>query len=183
MNRIMQAVAILTTALGTAGCFDVHSVGGPWAIDDFEDGDLKPADLNFGPWGCLSFNESTIDNCSYGLDPGDDSAYSLFLDLTVANSPDGVEQQGGAQLQTGAASPEDLSRFNEMVLSAKLVSGSPPLPSSTLVYVLLVCSSVQADDGSSPGNLYIYQSLRYTSDWQTFTLATASFSSIAAWTC
>jgi hypothetical protein len=176
MNRVTYTVAILTM-LGTMGCFDVHSVGGPWVIDDFEDGDFKPADPNFGLWGCSSFQQSTTTNCSYGLDPGDDSVYSLFLDFTVPETPDGVAQQAGAQLQTGAATPEDLSRFNEMVLSAKIVSGSPPLPSSTDVSVLLSCSSAQADDGSSPGNLYVFRDLPYTSGWQTFTIPMADFTS------
>jgi hypothetical protein len=177
MNDVIRAVAILTTVLGTMGCFDVHNVGGPWVIDDFEDGDLKPADPNFGPWGCASFKESTTTNCSQGLDPGDDSAYSLFLDFTVEDTPDGVAQQGGALLQTEAARPEDLSRFDEMVLSAKLVSGSSPLPSGTQVFVQLSCSSAQADNGSSPGDLYILQDLPYTSDWQTFPLAMVNFTS------
>jgi hypothetical protein len=176
MNRVTHTVAILTT-LGTMGCFDVHSVGSPWVIDDFEDGDFKPADPNFGLWRCSSFDESTTDNCNYGLDRGDDSAYSLFLDFTVADSPDGVPQQGGAQLQTGAVAPEDLSRFNEMVLSAKLVSGSPMLPPSTDVRVQLGCSSVQADNGSSPGNLYVSWNLPYTKDWLPFTISMADFTS------
>jgi hypothetical protein len=174
MNRGMHTVAILTTLLGTIGCFDVHSVGGPWVIDDFEDGDFKPADPNFGLWGCSSFQQTTTDNCTYGLDPGDDSTYSLFLDFTVPETPDGVAQQGGAQLQTAAVTPEDLSRFDEMVLSAKLV-GSPP--SSTDLSVLLSCSSAQADDGSSPGNLYVFRDLPYPSGWQTSRLPMADFTS------
>jgi hypothetical protein len=178
VSRVVLRLAIAGTLCSAAGCFDVQRVSqGPWVIDDFEDGDLKPTDRNFGPWGCASFNESTTTNCSYGRDPGDDSAYSLFLDFTVEDSPDGVAQQGGAQLQTEAAKPEDLSRFNQMVLSVKLVSGSPPLPSSAQVFVQLNCSSAQADNGSSPGDLYLLQYLPYTSDWQTFPLAMANFTS------
>lgn len=177
MNRVMHTVGILTIVLGTMGCFDVHSVGSPWVIDDFEDGDFKPADPNFGPWGCSSFQESTTDDCKYGLDHGASSAYSLFLDFTVADTPNGVAQQGGAQLQTYAATPENLSRFNEMMLSARLVSGSPPLPSITEVSVMLSCSLARADNGSSPGNLYVYKDLPYSSDWQTFSLAMANFTS------
>jgi hypothetical protein len=177
VNRVVHIVATLTTALGATGCFDVHSVGGPWVIDDFEDGDLRPADLNFGPWGCVSYNETTTDNCSYGLDFGDASAYSLFLDFTVTDSPGGVQQQGGAALVTGTARPENLSRFDEMVFSTRLVSGTPPLPPSAALYVQLGCSSAQADNGSSPGNLYVFQNLPYGSDWQTLTLMMSNFTS------
>jgi hypothetical protein len=179
MNRALLSIALLPTVLGAVGCFDVHNVGGPWVIDDFENGDLKPADPNFGPWGCSSFNESTTTNCSYGLDPGDASAHALFLDFTVDDPPDGVVQEGGALLQTGAGKPEDFSRFNQMVLSAKLVSGNPPLPSTTEVYVELGCTSAQAEDGTRPGNLYVVQSVAYTDDWQTFTLSMANFGSPA----
>lgn len=179
MNRIIPTVAILTTVLGAMGCFDVHSVGGPRVIDDFEDGDLKAADSNFDSWSCWSFNESTPDDCSEGLDPGDKSVYSLVLGFTVDDPPDGVVQKGGAQLQTVAATPQDLSRFDEMVLSAKLTSGSPPLPPNAEVYMQLGCTSAQADDGTKPGNLYVVQSLAYTDEWQTFTLTMANFGSPA----
>jgi hypothetical protein len=173
LARRALIVALLPAVLGTGGCFDVHSVGGPWVIDDFDDGDYRPADSNFGPWSCSSFQQSTTDNCSYGLDPGDGSAYSVFLDFTVDSSDD-VDQQAGAQLQTGAAAPEDLSRFDEMVLSTK---DSPALSSNAEMLVQLGCSSAHADDGSSPGNLFVYQALPYTSDWQTFTLPMADFTS------
>jgi len=176
--RAFLVLASCPVALGTSGCFDVHNVDqGPWVIDDFEDGDLKPADPNFGPWTCSSFNETTNQNCSVGPDAGDQSTNSLLLDFTVDDPPDGTQEQGGAELYTGAARPESFSGYGEMVLSAKLVSDGPPLPSNATLQVQLGCSSVQADDGTFPGTLYVVQGLAYTGDWQTFTLPTANFGS------
>ena len=178
MNRAFLALSMLPALLGTSGCFDVHGADpGPWVIDDFEDGDLKPADANLGPWTCYTFNPSG-GACSVGLDPGNESLYSLFLQFTIVDPPDGLGQQGGAVLQTVlSATPENLARFGEIVFSAKLVSGNPPLLSTTQLRVQLFCSTVAADDGTGPGDLYVIQPVTFTGAWQTFSLAVASFGS------
>ena len=104
MNRAFLALSMLPALLGTSGCFDVHGADpGPWVIDDFEDGDLKPADANLGPWTCYTFNPSG-GACSVGLDPGNESLHSLFLQFTIVDPPDGLGQQGGAVLADGAVS-------------------------------------------------------------------------------
>ncbi|HVY41244.1 MAG TPA: hypothetical protein VHM31_25075 [Polyangia bacterium] len=181
MTHVVHTAVLLATALGTMGCFDVHTAGGPWVVDDFEDGDLSPADRNFGPWACFSFSQSTADNCGIGIDPGDDSSFSLFLDFTLDGAFVTVSQQGGALFQTTtSAAPENLARFHQMVLSAKLTS-TVALPSNAGVFVQLGCSSAQAADGTRPGNLYVQQPLAFTSAWQTFTLAMRDFTTLGAY--
>jgi hypothetical protein len=173
MRRTILTVAILPALLGTVGCFDVHSVDqGPWVIDDFEDGDMKPADSNFGIWNCQTFNPANqIYSC--GLDLGDQSAHSLFLDSTIVEPADGMEE-GGALVQTVAARPEDFSRFYEMTFSLKVASGNP-LPPGAQVNVALGCSTVQLEDGTVPGYINLQQSIAFSNDWKPFPLAMANF--------
>jgi hypothetical protein len=178
MSRPLRA-ALLPALLATVGCFDVQRVSqGPWVIDDFEDGDFQPADRNLGPWTCYTFNPPNQD-CSRSLESGDQSAYSLSLDFTIADPADGSPQYGSAVLQTGIpATPKSFLHFNEMVFSAKLVSGVSALPSTIAVYVQLGCSAAQLDDGTNPGNPYVLAAFPLpTANWQTFTLPMASFSS------
>ena len=110
---------MLPAVLWTAGCFDAHAVDeGPWIIDDFEDGDLNPADRNFGPWVAFTWPQQNVHDPV--LDDGDQSTFSLALDVNVFNPADGSADSVGAGVQTGlAVTPEDLSRFSEMVFSAK----------------------------------------------------------------
>jgi hypothetical protein len=172
----------LVAAFGAAGCFDVHAASpGPWVIDDFDDGDLQPADPNFGRWFCSTFSPPN-QVCALGLDPGDQSTSSAFLQFTIVDPPDGVSQQGGALLQTSATTPENLARFDEMVFSAKLASGTPPLPSTTDVFVQLACSTVPEENGTilPPGDLYLAQIVPIVppaSDWQTFSIPIANIGS------
>lgn len=180
VSRAFQSAALTVALLGMTGCFDVHDAyPNPWVIDDFEDGDFQPADRNFGPWSCATFSPPNQD-CAFGLDPGDQTTSSLFLQFTTVDPPDGILQSGGALLQTSAAIPEDLSRFDHMLFSTKLGSGSPPLPSTTEMFVQLVCSTVPAEDGTmpAPGDLYLAQIVPLMppgSDWQVFSLAMANF--------
>jgi hypothetical protein len=174
MGRITW-IAILPALLETAGCFGVHQVDqGPWVVDDFEDGDLQPADHRFGPWSCATFNP-TNQSANRGLDPGDQSAYSLFLDATIVDPPDGTGQEGGAFLATYTDGPADFSHFDEMVFSLKVTSEDPPLPSTTAVYAQLFCNGVQSEDGTMPSYVYLQQNIAFGSDWKTFTLSMSNF--------
>jgi len=174
MTRVTLAVAILPAVLAMAGCFDVHSVDGPWVIDDFEDGDLKPADPRFGPWFCYTFSPPN-QYCHLGLDAGDQSRGSLALDFALVDPSQDVGQQfGGVGVQTGtAAAPRNLSRFSEMVFTSKLVSAAT-LPSSAWASAQLGCSTAQVDDGTNP---YVLLTFALTADWQPepLTLSIADF--------
>lgn len=175
MTSIALTVAVLPLMLAATGCFDAHSVDpGPWVIDDFEDGDLSPSDRNFGAWSCWALPQPN--SCSAVLDSGDQSASSLALDFTIASPPNGSANAVLAGVQTGtAATPEDFSRFSEMVFSSKVVPGDPPLPNMTSFTVHLGCSTVPSDDGSVPRNLYVYQKFDVATDWQPVELPIAMF--------
>jgi hypothetical protein len=175
VTSMTLAVATLPVVLGATGCFDVHSVDpGPWVIDDFEDGDLNPADRNFGPWNCYA--GPPPNPCITGLDSGDQSTFSLALDFTLVNPASGSANAVFAGVQTGtAAAPEDFSRFSGMVFSGKVVPGVPALPNMTTFSVHLGCSTVPAEDGTTPGNLYVRQQFDATTDWQPVQLPIASF--------
>jgi hypothetical protein len=178
VRGVALGVALAGAILGTGGCFGVHNVSqGPWVIDDFEDGDLRPADRNLGAWTCYTYEPSNQD-CRVGLGPGDQSDYSLVVDFTIVDPPDGASQQGGAEVQTETpATAESLLRFGEMVFGAKLVSGTPALPSITAVYVQLGCSTAQLENGETPGNAYVLQEFTITADWQPFSLPVSNFAS------
>lgn len=176
MRRAARAVALLPAVLAATGCFDAHSVDqGPWVIDDFEDGDLNPADRNFGLWGCYTYSPPG-QYCLAALGPGDQGAFSLALDFTIADPADGKLEYGGAGVQTLATTPENFSRFNEMVFSSKIVSGAPASPSSPQLSVRLGCSTAQLEDGTQPGDLYVVQTFVPTSEWQPFSLPITQFS-------
>jgi hypothetical protein len=178
VKRMASNILFLSMVFGASGCFDVHTADpGPLVIDDFDDGDFVPADSHFGAWVCSAFNPDTNPKYNCDHDGGYQSQFALFLDATIDDAPDGTQQHGGAQLRTEAALPQDISHFGELVFSAKLESGSPPIPSNALLYVEIGCNSAYAEDGSRPGDLYVVQGVDYKSYWQTFQLALSSFGS------
>ncbi len=174
MTSMGLAIAMLPAVFGVAGCFDAHGVDpGPWVIDDFEDGDLNPADRNFGMWSCYTSNPAN-QSCLPGLDSGDQSStFSLALDFTIVNP--GNDPYGGVGVHTNAATAEDVFRFSQLDFSAR-VSGVPALPTSTQFFAELDCSTVKLADGTS-GNAFVSQSFVATSGWQTFPLPMAKFQS------
>jgi hypothetical protein len=178
VTRAAPGVALLLVALGAAGCFDVHAVDpGPFVIDDFDDGDFAPADPNFQPWICYGFNPDRGQGYSCDHEPGYQSDFALFLEFAVDDPPDETQQHSGVSLATFANAPQDFSQFSEIVFSARLESGNPPLPSDALLYIELGCSTAHTEDGSQPGDLYIVQGADYKSYWQTLRLTLTSFGS------
>ena len=95
-DRVFTKVALLVSALGAAGCFDVHDVDlGPLVIDDFDDGDFVSADPHFPlSWQCFAFNPDRKTGFTCDYDAGDNSPYSLYLEATIYDPPDGVQQFG-----------------------------------------------------------------------------------------
>jgi hypothetical protein len=173
-------VALLVGALGSAGCFDVHTVDpGYHLIDTFDEG-YYPADPIFTPWMCYSYNPSANQNysCAYNGDTPDGSSYSLQLKFTVVDPLDGAEQYGGAGLATDASPglQEDFSGFSALVFDVELASGLPPLPSDAGLDVHLGCSTARLTDGSQPGDLTVLQSVSYSGSWQQAVAPIADFS-------
>jgi hypothetical protein len=176
MEARFPGIATSFLLFGALGCFDVHMIdAGPLVIDDFEDGDVQPADPTFGPWSCFELG-STIDQApACVVDSGYQSGYSLLLAATTTDPPDGVEQHVGAALATSADEPQDLSRFRELVFNVEIESGNPPLPSDALLNVVLHCSTAQADNGTPQNDLDVIQGASFTNQWQTDTLSLANF--------
>lgn len=177
MKHPALGVALAGAIFGATGCFNVHGVDpGVRLIDNFDDGDFAPADPQFGPWKCNSFNPDNQEDYSCGRDDGDNGvAYSLALKFTITDPQDGIQQFGGASLYTSTIDPQDFTGFNELVFSAKLMSGVPALPSQAKLYAELWCQGASTEDGSVPGNLMLVQSVDYDVAWRTFTLSMANF--------
>ncbi len=179
VSRAALNLPLLLAVLGAGGCFDVHTVDpGPYIIDDFDDGDLRPADPNFQAWWCDAYNPNT-NQCNCDHDAGDQSSFSLFLQANIVDPPDGTQQHGGASLGTSTytGASEDFTRFSRIQFSAKLESGNPPIPSNALMYVEIGCTTARTEDGSLPGDLYVNQGVDYKSYWQSFTLELNGFNS------
>jgi hypothetical protein len=181
VRRATLAVALLPVVLELAGCFDVHSIGpGPYVIDDFENGTVQPLDPLFGGWFCGGYNPPTNKNISCGLGYGDNSNNALNLTFTIVDPMNGVQDHGGALLETMTLFPgdvRDFSKFSELVVDVQMVPGNPTLPSTAILYVQFGCSTVPAADGSLPGNLYVVVSAPYSSTWTTVSLPISGFAS------
>jgi hypothetical protein len=176
VSRAAALAALGTALLGAAGCFDVRTVDAvPLVIDDFDDGDLVPADSALPMWTCFNFNPSTPDGFTCGHDIGYQSDYSLFLQATITDPPDKLQQNGGAGVATFGDTPQDFSRFRELVLSVALEYGDPPLLGPPTVHVDLGCSTARADDGTVHNDLTVIQDIDPTTTWQTLALPMGSF--------
>jgi hypothetical protein len=173
----LLAVLGLAAAAAGSGCFDVHMVGaGVLVVDDFDHADFQPTDPAFQRWVCFAYNPPQSDGYTCGHDAGDGSNYSLFLDATVDDPPDGQEQNGGAGVGTYGTTPQDFSQFSELVFDVELESGSPPLPSFAQLQVQLGCATALASDGATHGDLMVVQDAPYGRSWQTDTLELDNFS-------
>jgi hypothetical protein len=178
-SRAGLSVGLLAAVFGAAGCFDVHDVDpGVHLIDNFDDG-YFPSDSSFTPWMCYAFNPATNQSfsCAHDADTPDGTGYSLRLDATVDDIPDGSQQYGGATLvsYTARGVHEDVSTFTTLVFDAELQSGTPPFASDAIMDVQFGCSAAQLTDGSVPGDLYVKQSVPYSSLWQRRSAALANF--------
>jgi hypothetical protein len=173
------------------GCFDVRvvnvseddggSAGGSGAntpallIDDFEDGDLVPSSPLFRTWGCYPFNMQELApiNCAV-LSPGYHSDYAYSIDFEIVDANDGKPNYPGVLLQSRTAPTLDVSPYNNIVFSAKLVPRDIPLPDPVSLLIQLTCGSVRQNE-PSPGVFSIGSAIQPTSSWQTFSLALSSF--------
>ena len=119
VRRAGLAVALLPAVLGVAGCFDVRSVDpGPYVIDDFENGSAQPLDPLFGGWFCGGDNPNTNKNISCTLGEGDNSNNGLNLTFTIVDPMNGVQDHGGAYLETETLFPGEVRDFSINLMSA-----------------------------------------------------------------
>ena len=180
MVKSSGRAAIVLLSLAAPACFDVQTVDpGPVDIDDFDDGDFLPAMPDLGYWQCYAFNPPM--NRDYRCDhtDGDSSPYSLFVEFSLQDAPDGVQQHPGAGFLSYAENGArlDLTPYRELVISMKLRSDDPPIPSEARAYVELQCRTVESESGNAPhlGYFYLTQGVSPTSEWSTQTLALANF--------
>jgi hypothetical protein len=173
----LRGRAVVLSLLVAPACFDVDSVDpGMVAVDDFDDGDFVPTMPEFVYWECYAFNPST--NRDYGCDHTDGymSRYSLFVEFSLQDPPDGVQQYPGAGLTMFSnGTPADLTRYHDLIISMRLQSGSPPIPSEARVYVELDCKTVESESGAPVSDFYLTLSVKPSSNWSTYKLALANW--------
>ncbi len=172
-----NAAGLLLLLLAAPACFDVATVDpGAVVIDDFDDGDFVPMMSELRHWQCYAFNPSS--NRDYRCDhtSGHLSPYSLFVEFSLQDPPDGVQQYGGAGVGTIPASvPIDMTPYGELIMSAKLQSGSPSIPSEARLYVELYCGTVESESGALVSNFYVVQGVKPSEQWTTFRLGAANW--------
>jgi len=175
--RALLGLASLGLAATLAGCFDVHSVDpGPLVLDDFEDGNLEPADPNFTRWSCRRFNPDTSEGVTCDHDsPGYQGPYSLYLRSTVEDVPNSRMDHGGAALVTRVAGPlVDMTRFQKITFSAK-VESVEPLPAEAQLLVELGCKNARRDDNTLSDASRVTQAAPFGRAWQTVPLTMRNF--------
>ena len=174
----------LTASVWAAGCFDVEKFPlPPLVIDDFEDGDdLRPKTDELGDWTCRGFTSPATDAGASG-DAGEVSCVveavglehqrAMTMRFEVVDPPDGTKQFGRAVLATEIVPGGniDFTRFKELVLSATLELGDPPLPAATQLAIEIGCTLA----GEPFTVEKVVGPLVIGSDWTTFRLALADF--------
>jgi hypothetical protein len=178
VKRRMLMIALLTGGLG--GCFDVSSTN-LRVIDNFNGDDLLPTDPDFGSWTCRAVNGPGIDfSCGRDSDTLDGSLASMRLDLAVMDPPDGLQQHGGAALETTIkttppTAPVDFTHYGRIAFDLKLQSAvENPLFIDAIVYVELGCTTV-LPEGSERHDLYVSQGVPYSTVWHNYALTIVNF--------
>ncbi len=171
------AVLLMAMSMTAPACFSVDRVDpGAVVIDDFDDGDFVPAMPELAYWWCYAFNPSTSRDYHCDHTDGYLSRYSLFVEFSLQDPLDGVQQYPGAGLVAWSGGATlDFTRYRELILSMKLQSGIPPIPSEAKIYVELHCRTVQGESGAPVPDFYLTLSVSPTSDWSTFRLALANW--------
>jgi hypothetical protein len=177
MVKDLIRLTSLLFLLGATGCFNVQMVDpGPLVIDDFDDGDTFPADPTFDAWSCYAVMASEQPTCmitSPGTGYGG-TGRALELQAAITDPMNGLQDHGGAALQTRASTTVDFSHFNALTFDYSIDSGT--LPIGALLYAELGCSTVLASDGSNPKTLYILHSVPTTTrGWNQATLSLNEF--------
>jgi hypothetical protein len=174
VNRALSIAALLLGMLA-AGCFDVHTVDpGPYVIDDFDDGDYYPPDSRLDQWMCYAFNPDTNKNYKCERE-GVVDAYSLFLDFTINDPVNGVQEDGGAGVATFANKPIDFRGFEQIDFRVMLESLNPPIPSGAQLSVEFGCSTAPDDNGDVPGDFYVVQGAGFDKAWTPVKLTLNNF--------
>jgi len=169
VTTLLRTLTIVIAATAAGSCFDV-STGRPTPIliDNFDSGDVLPADHHFDQWRCGQNDPPIPDNCHCGYSAAAYYSPPYSLHLAAAVTETGDKEANGAQLYTQGYVSEDLSNMHELVFSFLLNNGDPPLPGGARLDVELWCSDA---------NSHVFQSVRDlpSGQWQTVALDMSRF--------
>jgi hypothetical protein len=183
---VWQRTVVVLSALTAPGCFNVTKVdpgdGGPctsFLIDNFEDGDDVPSTELLGRWECYTYNPDT-QPVTCGIGPGIDGGMGLFAQFNLQDPPNDMNDNGGAALSTfTTGAPLDLRPYRDLVISAQIIQGAPPLPTQNLnVSVELGCAdTAPLVDPGLVGYVDVAQGLKldFNAPWATFHLPMSGF--------
>jgi len=172
------------------GCFDAKivstddagSAGGSGSnvpallIDDFEDGNRVPSDLQFGPWRCNSYNNPQQYSAQCGMvSPGNFSTYAYGVDFELVDVQNGILDYPGVTLGSQTLAPLDLSPYENIVFGARHVPRDKALPEPVSVRINLACSTVSGQAVPYSSVLSIGSAVQPSGFWQTYSLALSSF--------
>jgi hypothetical protein len=166
----------MTVHLMSSGCFDVRPIdAGPPVLDDFEDGDLTPSFPHFMDWSCATFHPDAPVDCT--LTPGFASAFGVSTAFSISDPPDAVQQHGGVFIQTVTDRPIDLTASSAITFAVRLTNAPAEFPAGALMHLDLQCSTAIGDNGVQLTDFAVVQSIAYSTEWSTVTLAIANFGS------
>lgn len=183
---VWQRTAVVLASLTAPACFNVTKVdpgdGGPctpFLIDNFEDGDAVPSTDLLGHWQCYTYNPST-QPVTCGTGPGIDGGMGLFAQFNLQDPPNHINDAGGAALSTFTTGvPLDLRPYQDLVISAQIIQGSPPLPTQNVnISVELSCNdTAPMVDPGLVGYVDVAQGLdlAFNAPWATFHLPMSGF--------
>lgn len=169
-----SVLALLIGSIGLVGCFEVRAVDpGPAVLDDFEDGNQTPSLPPFTDWTCQTFQPDGALGCD--LTPGFDSKFSLSAAFTLVDPLDGIQQHGGVLVAAFADRPVDLTGLSKATSAVRVTSTTTPFPPKSLMHMDLLCSTAVGENGATLVNFALVQSIAFTDEWSTVTLAIDNF--------
>ena len=116
-------------------------------------------------------------NRDYRCDHADGylSPYSLFVDSRCKTRPTACSSTPAPGSRSfSQRSPVDLTPYRELIISMRLQSGSPPIPSEARVYVELDCKTVESESGAPVPRFLSHPERQPASNWSTYKLALAN---------
>jgi hypothetical protein len=173
-SEVGSALALMTCALASVGCFDVRPVDpGPPVLDDFEDGDLTPSHPPFTDWSCQIFHPDAALDCE--VTEGFESSFALSVVFSISDLPDAVQQEGGVQMTTFADRPIDLTGVSAITFDVRLTSATTPFPPNAFMHLDLLCSTAVSENGGALVDFALVQSIAFRAEWSRVSLAISNF--------
>jgi hypothetical protein len=176
-GRRLEYLAALAASLALVACLDVEKVElhPSLVIDDFEDGDQIPNNTKFIDWFCFTFDPQEPQPTCDVQSRGPDSNFALSLPYTLQVPPDTDASPHGVGVGTKPkVGTVDLTFYDNMHFSAKLVSGTPAPREKRRFTVRLGCNTVQVVAGSL-AVFWVENAFTPTGNWSSYDLALSKF--------